>query len=134
MKSFTAHVSDPDRTDTWLRFHKDLCEQCQACCCAMPVEVWLSDLIQMGLVDSFEAEEAPRQIAKRLQQARIISQYNHSSGIFVLARRANGDCLYLDKDSRRCTIYEKRPRTCRNHPQKGPKPGYCAFKPKQTRP
>ncbi|MCK5516299.1 MAG: YkgJ family cysteine cluster protein, partial [Desulfobulbaceae bacterium] len=37
------------------------------------------------------------------------------------------DCLYLDQKTRRCTIYTKRPDTCRNHPQIGPRPGYCAF-------
>jgi Fe-S-cluster containining protein len=48
--------------------------------------------------------------------------------MFTLARRANDDCIYLDGHSRRCTIYERRPRTCRNHPAIGPRPGYCAFR------
>jgi Fe-S-cluster containining protein len=25
-------------------------------------------------------------------------------------------------------VYERRPDTCRNHPQVGPRPGYCAFR------
>ncbi|WP_370448043.1 YkgJ family cysteine cluster protein [Chromobacterium violaceum] len=40
---------------------------------------------------------------------------------------ANGDCLYLDAQTRRCTIYERRPNTCRNHPKVGPKPNFCAY-------
>ena len=27
--------------------------------------------------------------------------------------------------TRRCTVYDKRPNTCRKHPQVGPRPGYC---------
>ena len=45
---------------------------------------------------------------------------------------SNNDCLYLDRKSRLCTIYEKRPDTCRNHPKIGPRPGYCAYKPKEV--
>jgi Fe-S-cluster containining protein len=43
---------------------------------------------------------------------------------------ASGDCIFLDTGTRRCTIYRQRPETCRNHPQVGPKPGYCAFRKK----
>jgi Fe-S-cluster containining protein len=45
-------------------------------------------------------------------------------------RMGNNDCLYLDRKSRLCTIYDLRPDTCRNHPKIGPRPGFCAFKPK----
>ncbi|HEY4665448.1 MAG TPA: YkgJ family cysteine cluster protein, partial [Comamonas sp.] len=34
---------------------------------------------------------------------------------------------------RRCTVYEKRPETCRLHPKKGPKPGWCAYGDKRMR-
>ncbi|MEX8496351.1 YkgJ family cysteine cluster protein, partial [Leptothrix ochracea] len=33
----------------------------------------------------------------------------------------------LDAQTRRCTVYEQRPNTCRKHPQVGPKPGYCPY-------
>jgi Fe-S-cluster containining protein len=33
----------------------------------------------------------------------------------------------LDAKTRRCTVYDKRPNTCRLHPQVGPKPGYCPY-------
>jgi hypothetical protein len=44
---------------------------------------------------------------------------------------SNNDCLYLDRKSRLCTIYAECPDTCRNHPKIGPRPGYCAYKPKK---
>lgn len=95
----------------------------------MPLEVQLSDLVRLGLVDPFEAEhEEPRHIAKRLQKARLIDHFNHKNTIFTMARRASGDCHFLDPKTRLCTVYDQRPETCRLHPQKkSPKPGYCAY-------
>ncbi len=95
----------------------------------MPLEVQLSDLVRLGLVDAFEAEhEEPRLIARRLLKARVVDNFHHKSGLFTLARRANGDCQYLHPDTRLCTVYEQRPETCRLHPQKkSPRPGYCAY-------
>lgn len=94
----------------------------------MPVEVRLPDLVRLGLVDPFEAEhEAPKQIARRLEKARLIEHFNYRDSLFTLARRADGDCGYLDPATRRCTVYAQRPDTCRKHPQVGPKPGHCPY-------
>ena len=94
----------------------------------MPVEIRLPDLVRLGLVDPFEAEhEEPRLIARRLIKSRSVERYNHKDGIFTMARRANGDCQFLDAVTRRCTVYEQRPNTCRKHPQVGPKPGFCPY-------
>ena len=68
-------------------------------------------------------------IAKRLEKARLIDHFNHKHLLFTLARRASGDCQFLDAQTRRCTVYDQRPDTCRKHPQVGPRPGYCAYAP-----
>ena len=125
-----SHISivDVDNCDTWTRYKSGLCNTCAANCCTMPVEVKLADLVRLELVDPFEAEhEEPKQIAKRLQKAGLIERFNFKNNIFTLARRANGDCSNLDATTRRCTVYDKRPNTCRLHPQVGPKPGYCPY-------
>ena len=125
-----SHISivDVDNCDTWTRYKSGLCNSCAATCCTMPVEVKLADLVRLELVDPFEAEhEEPKQIAKRLQKAGLIERFNFKNNIFTLARRANGDCANLDATTRRCTVYDKRPNTCRLHPQVGPKPGYCPY-------
>ncbi len=127
MKKALIHHSDLDRLGSWLKYRAGLCDTCRATCCTMPVEVKLSDLVRMGVIDEFEAGEPPKQIAKKLQKAGIVSHFNFKHCIFTLAQRANGDCRYLDAQTRRCTIYEKRPNTCRNHPQIGPRPGFCAY-------
>ena len=103
-------IVDVDRPDSWTRYRAGLCASCAANCCTMPLEVQLSDLVRLGLVDAFEAEhEDPKRIAKRLQKARLIDHFNHKHLLFTLARRADGDCQYLDARTRLCTVYEQRP-------------------------
>ena len=127
------HIVDVDRPETWTRWRAGLCDTCAANCCTMPVEIRLSDLVRLGLVDAFEAEhEEPRMIARRLVKARQVERYNQKDGIFTMARRANGDCQFLDATTRRCTVYDNRPGTCRKHPQVGPKPGHCPYGLKQA--
>jgi Fe-S-cluster containining protein len=132
MKS-SIYLVDVDRPDTWTRYRQGLCDKCAANCCTMPVEVKLPDLVRLQLVDPFEAEhEAPKQIAKRLGKAGLVEHFNFKYGIFTLARRASGDCHFLDAITRRCTVYDKRPNTCRKHPQVGPRPGYCPYGQRQS--
>jgi uncharacterized protein len=125
---------DVDRTETWTRYRKGLCEGCEARCCTMPVEVRVPDLVRLGVVEPFEAEhETAAAIARRLTREGIVGHFNHKRAIFTLARRAGGDCLFLDEQARRCTVYERRPDTCRQHPAVGPRPGYCPYGPAARR-
>lgn len=127
----SAFRVDVDRLETWTRYRNGLCANCVANCCTMPVEVKLPDLLRLQLIDPFEAEhEAPKQIARRLSKAGVIEHFNFRNAIFTLARRASGDCRFLDAVTRRCTVYEMRPDTCRKHPQVGPRPGYCPYRPR----
>ena len=81
-------------------------------------------------IDLERIGDLAKNIAKRLSKAGIVEHFNHKHGIFTLTRLANGDCLYLDRKTRLCTVYAKRPDTCRNHPRIGPRPGYCAYRSK----
>lgn len=132
MKPQLIPAADVDRLDTWQKYRKGLCDSCRATCCTLPVEVRLEDLIRLGLVDEFERGEPLKQIAKRLNKEGVVERFHHKSGVFTLSRMSNNDCLYLDTRSRRCTVYERRPATCRNHPQVGPRPDYCAYQPRST--
>ncbi len=124
---------DVDRLDTWSQYKSGMCDRCHANCCTMPVEVRMPDLIRLGWVDAFEAEHSPaKNIAKRLSKAGLVGHFNFKHEIFTLARRANGDCRNLDPVTRRCTVYDVRPSTCRLHPQVGPKPGHCPYGPRQV--
>ena len=130
MNSNLIAAAEIDRLDTWAKYSAPMCGSCMSSCCTLPVEVKIKDLIRIGIVDEFERGEPAKNIAKRLQKEGIVERYNQKSEIFTLQRMSNNDCLYLDRKSRLCTIYDKRPDTCRNHPKIGPRPGYCAYKPK----
>lgn len=117
-----------DNLSTWVKYRNGLCDDCNATCCTLPVEVKLSDLIRMELISDFEAEnEQPKTLAKQLMKQGVVEHFNFKTSVFTLTRLSNNDCLYLGRQTRRCTIYDKRPKTCREHPQVGPKPNHCAY-------
>lgn len=118
-------VVDIERIETWLPWRKKLCDACTALCCRLPVEVRHADLLRMGLIDAFELEDPPKAIAKRLMKAGIVAHVNIKEAVYTLAQHSSGDCMYLNRETRRCTIYDKRPETCRHHPVIGPRPGFC---------
>ncbi len=130
-KRITLAGADIERLDTWHKYRNGLCRDCAATCCSLPVEVRLDDLIRMGLADEFERQEPAKLLARRLQKNGVVQHFNHKQEVFTLAQHSNGDCLYLNPQSRLCTIYEHRPQTCRNHPQVGPRPGFCAYRPRR---
>lgn len=125
--------ADPERLETWARYSNGLCRDCYATCCTMPVEVRIGDLIRLGVVDEFERGEPAKQVAKRLAREGVVEHFNQKREVFTLTRLTNGDCLYLDRKTRLCTVYANRPDTCRNHPHIGPRPGYCAYQRKSER-
>lgn len=94
----------------------------------MPVEIRLSDLIRLGVVTEDEAAGSVKKVAKRLTREGIIVSYRQGTELFMLTQKANRDCLYLDSKTRLCTVYEKRPDTCRQFPSIGPRPGFCPGK------
>ena len=120
---------DVNDTSTWSKYKKRLCATCRANCCTMPVEVKVADLIRMDLISEFEAGEATKSLVKKLKKDGVIDHFSSKKQMFTIVRFANNDCLYLDGNTRRCRIYEKRPDTCRNHPRIGPRPGFCPYEP-----
>jgi Fe-S-cluster containining protein len=130
-KHIVIHNAELDNLDTWVKYRNGLCDSCNAVCCTMPAELRVRDLIRLEIIDEFDLGTDPRQLAKRLQKIRVIEHFNARHSLFTLARRANGDCNFLDPQTRRCTVYEKRPDTCRKHPQEiGPRPGFCPYRQK----
>jgi Fe-S-cluster containining protein len=120
--------ADLDNTTTWAKYSPKLCGHCAASCCTLPVEVKAGDLVRMNLMDEFSLQDNPKFIARRLIKDRLVEHYHARTATFTLARLANGDCIFLDCHTRRCSIYANRPDTCRNHPGIGPRSGYCAFR------
>ncbi len=110
----------------WLPFKKEMCESCVGTCCYMPVEVMVPDLVRLKILDDFHLELPERDQIKIALKNPAIKRYTPSTEKFTLAQKSNGSCFYLEKNGR-CSQYDLRPNTCRNHPRIGPKPNFCAY-------
>lgn len=82
------------------------CTQCGNCCTGPPGYVWVN-AEEIEAIAQYRGEE-PKQLVS--QSVRAVGM-RHS-----LRERPNGDCVFLDADTRRCTIYPVRPRQCRTWP------------------
>ncbi|MEX0677230.1 MAG: YkgJ family cysteine cluster protein [Pirellulales bacterium] len=86
-----------------LRFQ---CTGCGDCCTGAPGFVWVN-------------REEIAALAKRLRldTAEFERRYVHKVGVRKsLIEYANGDCVLFDPNTRKCTVYDDRPRQCRTWP------------------
>jgi Fe-S-cluster containining protein len=87
-----------------LRFE---CTQCGECCTGAPGFVWvnkqeiesLAGLVPVGDVDEFE-----RKYVRKVGIRKSLVEF------------PNGDCVFFCAETKRCTVYEARPRQCRTWP------------------
>jgi Fe-S-cluster containining protein len=120
-----AHSPQIQAPETWVRYQKGHCQSCWSGCCTLPVEVSVNDLIRLELTSEEEAASSLKALAQRLLKAKVIQAFQPKSQLFVLAQVSGRDCLYLHPQTRKCTVYERRPQVCRSFPRIGPRPGYC---------
>jgi uncharacterized protein len=86
-----------------LRFE---CTGCGDCCSGEPGYVWVSDA---------EIAALATQLAMSVNDFQ--NQYVRQVGAEKsLVERPGGDCIFLDIDSRKCTVYAARPVQCRTWP------------------
>ena len=82
------------------------CTQCGNCCSGPPGVVWVTEDELRAI-----AEFRGRSIGEtRINHTRLIGNR------MTLREFANGDCTFLDPETRRCTIYSTRPPQCRTWP------------------
>ncbi len=110
----------------WTPYKKGMCETCEGLCCYMPVEIKTEDLLRMGVLVEFHLELSLKEQIKEAMKHPGVLRYTPSTEKFTLAQKPDSSCFFLDAN-KRCTIYEDRPDTCRNHPKIGPRPNYCAY-------
>lgn len=97
-------VSDPAWYAAGLRFQ---CTQCGDCCTGAPGYVWVNKEEIAAL-----AAEVGEPDLDRFEQA-----YVRKIGVRrSLVEFPNGDCVFFDGESRKCTVYGARPRQCRTWP------------------
>ena len=86
-----------------LRFQ---CTGCGDCCTGAPGYVW----VNQAEIDA---------LAARLEMTPAAFERKFVREIGVrrsLKERRNYDCVFLDAETRKCTVYEQRPRQCRTWP------------------
>ncbi len=119
---------DKDRPSTWKKYEEKNCVSCKAGCCQMPVEIKATDLVRLGLVSEDELQSSVKKVAKRLMKEGVIQSYRSGTEFFMLTQKSNSDCYFLDSVTRFCTVYDRRPETCRGFPaQIGPRVGFCPY-------
>jgi Fe-S-cluster containining protein len=117
---------DKDRPSTWKKYESDNCLRCKGNCCAMPVEIKASDLIRLEIATQDEVDNSVKKLAKKLKKEGYISSYRDGTEYFMITQKPNDDCYFLDSKTRLCSVYEKRPDTCRQFPsQMGTRKGFC---------
>jgi hypothetical protein len=87
-----------------LRFR---CTQCGNCCTGAPGFVWVNqqeiEALAAAIGESDVAEFEAKYVRK-VGARRSLKEFN------------NGDCVFFDGQTRRCTVYKDRPRQCRTWP------------------
>ncbi|WP_417749385.1 YkgJ family cysteine cluster protein [Rosistilla oblonga] len=86
-----------------LRFE---CTQCGACCSGEPGYVWVNDDEIAALAEHMQMtiDDFEHKFVRNVGAAKSLVEYS------------DGDCIFLDPDTRGCSVYESRPIQCRTWP------------------
>ena len=107
----TSYIFLGDNSVTESPWYKDglqfQCSQCGDCCTGAPGFVWvnkaeIADLAKaVGIAD---IEEFEKQYVRKVGIRKSLKEF------------PNGDCVFFGTDSKKCEVYEARPRQCRTWP------------------
>jgi Fe-S-cluster containining protein len=82
------------------------CSQCGDCCTGAPGYVWVNkeEIEALAALVGVERDEFERNYVRKVGIRRSLVEFS------------NGDCVFFDGQSRKCTVYAARPRQCRTWP------------------
>lgn len=82
------------------------CSQCGDCCTGAPGYVWVNNAEIAALAQELgmEVEQFERDYVRRIGIRKSLKEHR------------NGDCYLFDGTTRKCTVYQSRPRQCRTWP------------------
>ncbi|MBW3600393.1 MAG: YkgJ family cysteine cluster protein [Planctomycetes bacterium] len=82
------------------------CTQCGDCCTGAPGYVWVNqeEIKQLAAATGEDVEHFEKLYVRKIGIRKSLVEF------------PNGDCVFFDSESRRCTVYEARPRQCRTWP------------------
>ncbi len=101
----TGKTKEPK--DLWykdgLRF---TCTQCGRCCGGAPGYVWVNaaEITAMSQAMEMDEDSFCKKFVRQVGRRRSLVEY------------PDGDCIFLDPESRHCLVYEDRPAQCRTWP------------------
>lgn len=86
-----------------LRFE---CTQCGDCCTGAPGYVWVNneEIAALAACAGLSVEEFEDQYVRRVGVRKSLKEF------------PGGDCVFFDSKTRKCSVYEARPRQCRTWP------------------
>ena len=95
------------KTSRWYREGLQFeCTQCGACCSGEPGFVWVND-------EEVAAMAKTLQLAEEEFRDRFVRRVGSR---FSLVEYPDGDCIFLDPETRGCSVYASRPAQCRTWP------------------
>jgi Fe-S-cluster containining protein len=82
------------------------CTGCGSCCSGAPGYVWVTEaeIAQLAQAREMTVEAFRDQFIRRVGLRESLIEYS------------DGDCIFLDPDSRKCMVYDARPTQCRTWP------------------
>lgn len=82
------------------------CSQCGDCCTGAPGYVWVTNEEIAALAEqvAMPVEDFERKFVRKVGIRKSLIEY------------ASGDCVFFDTGTRKCTVYEARPKQCRTWP------------------
>ena len=85
---------------------KFTCSQCGDCCTGAPGFVWVNaeEIAGMAAIVGMTVEAFQKRYVREVGIRKSLTE------------RPNGDCELLDAKTRRCSVYQSRPRQCRTWP------------------
>ncbi len=86
-----------------LRFE---CTQCGACCSGEPGYVWVDEAEILAMADEMK-------MSVDVFEHKFVRDLGYDKS---LLEYPDGDCILLDPETRKCTVYETRPIQCRTWP------------------
>jgi Fe-S-cluster containining protein len=85
---------------------KFTCSQCGDCCTGAPGHVWVNneEIAALARLVELPVELFEDQYVRRVGARKSLIEF------------PNGDCVFFDSQTRKCSVYEARPRQCRTWP------------------
>jgi uncharacterized protein len=82
------------------------CTECGDCCSGSPGFVWVTneEIAALAVAIGIDVKSFEDQFVRRVGARKSLKEL------------PGGDCVFLDGQSRRCTVYAARPRQCRTWP------------------